>query len=289
MAANHPMQEENGFDDRLNPMCAEKDGWDETGYTGGLPVDDRNDKTPHGKADDRRPVRPVPRTIEEALNGKKADPDRQERDDRRERRRLNRQKASGWIGHYKRQLAAGVLAVVAMLMIVTGIAEIQKRIPLGYSSDSLEGKGYTEVVRLLKEAGFTNVQTKEMADLSVSEEEQEKLVSQVRLLSGDTFDADKRYPSDFPVTVVYHTLKLYHPPFTSKEAGGMPFLTVKEEFEKAGFTNVALQPEYSMLVGLTFDEGDVKAVTVGEEKGYDLSDTFRPDTPVRITYYTSVK
>ena len=55
---------------------------------------------------------------------------------------------------------------------------------MGYSSDSLEGLKYTEAVQKLKESGFSNVHTKE------------NLVTEVKLMFGDSFDEDTKYPSN---------------------------------------------------------------------------------------------
>ena len=57
-----------------------------------------------------------------------------------------------------------------------------------YSSDSLEGLKYTEAVQRLKESGFSNVHTKEISDLTISRDDEENVVTEVKLLFGDSFD-----------------------------------------------------------------------------------------------------
>ena len=51
---------------------------------------------------------------------------------------------------------------------------------------------------------------------------------------GDSFDEDTKYPSNLWITVEYHTVELYGPPLTSKEAKGIPDLKLPEEHRPIG-------------------------------------------------------
>ena len=126
---------------------------------------------------------------------------------------------------------------------------------MGYSSESLEGLKYTEAVQKLKQAGFSNVHTKEISDLTISRDGEENLVTEIELMFGDSFDEDTKYPSNMWITVVYHTVELHSPPLTSKEAKGMCYLDVIEEFENAGFINVTTIVEYDIVIGWLTDDG----------------------------------
>lgn len=98
-----------------------------------------------------------------------------------------------------------------------GYYEFNKMIPVGYSNEELEGLRYTVVVEKLKESGFTNVKEKEIQDLTISREDEEKMVTDVKLGWMTFFDETTRYPSNLRVTVVYHTVETYSPPLMSKE------------------------------------------------------------------------
>ena len=158
-----------------------------------------------------------------------------------------------------------------------------------YSSESLEGLKYTEVVQRLKESGFSNVHIKEISDLTISRDDEENLVTEVKLMFGDSFDENTKYPSNLWITVVYHTVELYAPPLTSKEAKGMNYLDVINEFENAGFVNVTTVVEYDIVTGWLTDDGEVKSVTINEEKKFDSYDEYRLDAEVVITYHTLKK
>ena len=80
---------------------------------------------------------------------------------------------------------------------------------------------------------------KEISDLTISRDAEENLVTEVKLMFGDSFDEDTKYLSNLWITVAYHTVELYGPPLTSKEAKGMNYLDVLEKFENAGFINIS--------------------------------------------------
>ena len=181
-----------------------------------------------------------------------------------------------------------MLFIVALASLV-GYYEYEKMIPIGSSSASLESQKYTKVVQTLKEAGFSNIYTKEISDLTISRDDEEDLVSEVKLVFGDSFDADTKYPSNLWITVVYHTVELYRPPLTSKDAKGMNYLDVIEEFEDIGFINVTTEVEYDILTGWLTDNGEVKSVTIDSEKNYDYYDEYRLDAEVVITYHAMKK
>lgn len=98
--------------------------------------------------------------------------------------RLNGENRRAWRKRHRKGIAITILISVIVVLSLIGYYEIQKLIPMGYSSDSLEGLKYTEAVQKLKESGFSNVHTKE------------NLVTEVKLMFGDSFDEDTKYPSN---------------------------------------------------------------------------------------------
>lgn len=104
--------------------------------------------------------------------------------ERREQARINSENRRAWRKRHRKGIAITILISVIVVLSLIGYYEIQKLIPMGYSSDSLEGLKYTEAVQKLKESGFSNVHTKE------------NLVTEVKLMFGDSFDEDTKYPSN---------------------------------------------------------------------------------------------
>lgn len=209
--------------------------------------------------------------------------------ERREQARINSEKRHAWRKKHKKGIAITILIFIITILSLIGYYEFVKLIPMRYSSESLEGLKYTEVVQRLKESGFSNVHIKEISDLTISRDDEENLVTEVKLMFGDSFDENTKYPSNLWITVVYHTVELYAPPLTSKEAKGMNYLDVINEFENAGFVNVTTVVEYDIVTGWLTDDGEVKSVTINEEKKFDSYDEYRLDAEVVITYHTLKK
>lgn len=218
--------------------------------------------------------------------GTKAVTDEREREvrqaaERREQVHLNRNKRHAWRKKHRRGIAITILILTIAVFFAIEYYEVQKLIPIGCSSENLEGLKYTEVVQKLKEAGFSNVQTKEISDLTISRDAEEKLVTDIKLIFGDSFDENTKYPSNLGITVVYHTVELYNPPLTSKKAKGMNYIDVIREFENVGFTNVTTNVEYDIVTGWLTDDGEVKSVTINGKKEFDSDDKYR----LEITSY----
>ena len=207
----------------------------------------------------------------------------------REKARIRSEKRRAWRKKHWKGITITILIFIMMILGLIGYYEMQKLIPIGYSSESLEGLKYTEVVQKLKESGFSNVHTKKVSDLTISREDEENLVTEVKLMFSDSFDEDTKYPSNLWVTVVYHTVELYTPPLTSKEAKGMNYSEVVGKFEDAGFTNVTTDIKYDIITGWLTDDGEVESVTINGEKKFDYYDEFRLDAEVVVTYHTLKK
>lgn len=184
-------------------------------------------------------------------------------------------------------LVFGILATVITLAVLlqAGHYMLQQRISMEFSFDSLEGLEYTEAVQALKEAGFKNVRAKEISDLPLSQEDQENVVTDVWMHFGGLFNDDTQYPIYMRVTVEYHTLELFNPPISSKDAKGENYRKIIRKFEREGFTNVTVQVEYDLLTGWIIDNGSVKSITIDGDKNYTCSDEYRPDAEVIITYH----
>ena len=88
---------------------------------------------------------------------------------------------------------------------------------------------------------------------------------------------------------MYHTVELYSPPLTSKEAKGMNYLDVVEEFENAGLIKVTTVVEYDIVTGWLTDDGEVKSVTINGDKKFDSYDEYRLDAEIVVTYHTLKK
>ena len=130
---------------------------------------------------------------------------------------------------------------------------------------------------------------KEISDLTLSREDEHNLVSEIKLLYTSEFNEETKYPSNLKVTIVYHTIELYAPPISAKEAKGMNYADVVEAFEDAGFINITVNAEYDIITGWLTNDGEVGTVTINGDKKFDSYDEYRLDAEVIITYHTYKK
>lgn len=87
------------------------------------------------------------------------------------------------------------------------------------SSSSLKGMHYSDVVHLLEEAGFTDIQTREDADLWVAVLHSDGDVEKVTVGGDSYFSEGDRFAADDPVVVKYHTYRNKSKRESSEEAG----------------------------------------------------------------------
>ncbi len=189
----------------------------------------------------------------------------------------------------KRKKAKAVITLVCVLALAVTFFchEIKCLTPVGYSRETLKGIDYNTVVQMLTEAGFSNVNTDRIPDLPFSRISEEYSVTEIELVWLESFTAKTRYPSNFPITITYHTLKPIPAAISSKEAKGQYYEDVKQQFIENGFVNVRTEPVYDLVVGWFAHEGDVKLVTIGEQTKFSSTDTFRPDVEIVIIYHMS--
>jgi hypothetical protein len=197
-----------------------------------------------------------------------------------------REKRRAWIGKHWKGLSITIILLLVSVFVLVGYYESQLQIPIGYDSYSLQGKPYEEVVQLLKESGFTNIQTEKLEDLTIARENEENLVAEVKLIHTNVFTKHTEYPSNLWITVVYHAVELFSPPLTSKDAKGKNYEEVIAEFKKAGFTNISVSVEYDIVAGWFNDDGEVKSVSINGDSKYRYSDEYRLDAQIVITYHT---
>lgn len=182
------------------------------------------------------------------------------------------------------------LLIILPVMLLLGLAiftyyEYKSLIPIGYSSRDLIGEDYTNVIEKLKESGFTDIETEKIVDLSLEDVNQNNKVSDVKIWFVKSFSEKTKLPSNFTVTITYHSLENVVPPYSSKEVKGMNYKEVIKVFKNAGFINVEAKKDYDLSLGWFGKDGEVKSVMIGDSKKFSKDDGFNPAEKVVITYH----
>lgn len=187
--------------------------------------------------------------------------------------------------HWKAYVG-GVLLLMLSLIIAGIVYEIKHMIRVGYSSESLIGKNYKEVVSSLEESGFTRIDTEVIDDLEASQSTQDELVSLVKIGRSDSFSETTKYPSNYKVVVTYHTMKMVAVPMSSKAAKGENYEDISKKFKESGFTNVTFEIEYDIITGWLTKDGEVKSVSIDGDKKYSEGDMYKVNSEIVINYHT---
>lgn len=186
---------------------------------------------------------------------------------------------------WKLKLCIFLIAFFTSIILI-GYYEITKLIPVQYSASSFIGKNYEEVLTSLKEAGFTYISTENISDLDIKQASEEFQVTGVKIGWLESFDEEAKIPSNFPIVVTYHSLKMIQVPMSYKEVKGAYYKDIIKAFEDAGFVNIELVVEYDIITGWITSDGEVKSVVINGEKKFNTNDEFRPDAKIVITYHT---
>ena len=163
------------------------------------------------------------------------------------------------------------------------------RVPL--SRTDCIGKSYQAIVDKLTAEGFHNIKLVPYADLSMDQREEDGRITRISINNSEEFHLGDYFAADSLIQIDYHTLDPKRMtdvqiPASYSDFSLTDYVTVRNDFQKAGFTNITLIPEYD--VGL-FDgskNGMTQSVTVNGESVF-LEGTWLPcDAEVRITYRT---
>lgn len=97
-------------------------------------------------------------------------------------------------------------------------------IPVPVSAEDLKGSNYADVIKILQDAGFKDIELIEDADLIFGLLKQEGEVGDVSINGKLNFENNEYFPKDAKIKISYHTFK---PEFKSSEAD--TFHNVKED------------------------------------------------------------
>lgn len=75
-------------------------------------------------------------------------------------------------------------------------------------------------------------------------------------------------------------------PIDSDAAAGEDVLKIAQQFNTAGFSDIQLEGNGKLIIGLLHSKGEVQEVLVKGSARYRTSDWFAPDTPIVIRYYS---
>jgi len=105
-------------------------------------------------------------------------------------------------------LTPGLIALSALVIIMASQGlnpNKNDEIRVPSSSATFEGQDYRDVVHELQKAGFTNIETKSLEDLTTGWIKTEGSVKEVEVDGYPNYSTSERYPKDVEIVVSYHS------------------------------------------------------------------------------------
>lgn len=185
-----------------------------------------------------------------------------------------------------KKIVIGIVITAVVGFVAYNVYEISKQTSIGIDSNTIAGQQYEAIVADLVEAGFKNITTQALGDLSLDAEQLVGIVDHVSIDGETSFTADMEYPNDAKIIVYYHSIKLISPPMSSYVAKGKNFSSVLQAYQDAGFINIKLEIIDDLIFGWFTKDGSVESIAIDGETKFSTEYTYRPDTEVVITYHT---
>lgn len=161
-----------------------------------------------------------------------------------------------------------------------------KKAIAGISSELCKGKKYYDIEKYLRTRGFYNIGIETVEDLTTNNKMKEGCVEEVFFGDTSVFGQECLFRIDSKVRIVYHTMKMSNPPYTSGSSKKTDYKLVYNEFVKAGFENVKCEPVYDLIFGLFNRLGNVERVMISGKKTFSKKQRIRVDTPIIIRYHS---
>ena len=208
-----------------------------------------------------------------------------EEQQRQEKARVKREKKKAFRRKHWKAILLTVFVLGAALFGGYKYWEYSKLIPVGVSAESLQNTDYESVVKILEDAGFTNVHTSSLYDLDYASKDDDGLVATVLILDNKSFEPDDKYPYDSRIDVKYHSVARASAPVSAKEAKGEQYSEVVDKLKDAGFGDIAISVDYDLITGWINSAGEVESISINGDSSFDSGSMFAVDSKIEIVYH----
>lgn len=178
--------------------------------------------------------------------------------------------------------------IIAMICIIfatglTACAFNKIKIPAG-SADYLN-QSYEDVVNELQEAGFKDIQTTAIDDLTSDNKDKDGTIESISVGEVKEFEAEQKFNPDDPIMIEYHNLPKLSLPAEIKDIQAMTFKEIADAFTNAGFINVSTEEVYDLDPDKESAE-HVNEVLIDESADFSADDEvpFDANVIVRVHY-----
>ena len=170
------------------------------------------------------------------------------------------------------------------------------------NAEDFKGKDYKVAVSEMTDAGFTDVETLPLYDLTIGLFKREGEVEEVSINGNSAFLLGEIYNRDDKVIITYHTNRKNETantevavevpenqilvPNSSKNYLGLNYQTVVNELMDAGFTDIEVSALDDLGVNDTKKDGTLDRISINGVTSFKASTPFQTDDKIRITYHS---
>ena len=174
-----------------------------------------------------------------------------------------------------------------------------------FSHKDFTEKNYRDVLSQFQSAGFVNIELIPIEDLITGWLTKDGQVEDVTIGGSYTFKKGDPYAFDTKITISYHTFsgdgetlpaysgevdttpkeEMIKINFSSKELKDEDYRDVRTRFEKAGFTNITVEPLKDLVTGWIDTKDAVESVSINGQTTFSAGDSFPKDAEIRIVYH----
>ncbi len=176
----------------------------------------------------------------------------------------------------KKSICAIICIFTAVL---TACALGKVKIPSG-SADYLN-RNYADVVSELEEAGFKDIQSTAIDDLTSENKDKDGMIESISIGEVTEFEAEQKFNADDPIMIEYHNLPKLSLPAEINDIQAMTYKEIADAFMKAGFINVITEEVYDLDPD-TESADHVNEVLINENSDFSADDSFPFDANVSI-------
>ena len=151
------------------------------------------------------------------------------------------------------------------------------------NADEYTGKVLGLVTSELNEAGFKDIETTALGDLTSQEKAEDGKVESVVIGDEDSYAEGDVFPLDAKVVITYHSIPTVEIPFDSKDMKTMDIDELMKGLEDAGFVNISVEEVYD----IDPDTGPAHeaVVRINNSTSITKGNTYYFDSPIVITYH----
>lgn len=182
-----------------------------------------------------------------------------------------------------------LLAISAIMLSLALTACDDGMVSTPNNSSYYFGRNCESVVSELNKAGFTNIETTEVNDLTSDSPLQDGGIESVTIDGTSDFSSKDRFVPEISVKIVYHTIPKLKPPISSDEAQQLDYEEIEKQFKEAGFSDISYEELYDLDPD-TAESDSKMEITVNGSGSFSTSTDFPFDSAIKVTkHYTYPK